>query len=52
MPQRAKGLSDWLEAIEAMHPASIELGLDRMARVLARLDYHTKAKVITVGGTN
>ncbi len=54
-------LDQWLEAIEAMHPQSIAMGLDR-SRVVAdrlgigaRLGAHhdnSAAPIITVGGTN
>ncbi len=50
-PQR---LADWLALLERRHPVAIELGLDRIARVAARLGLRRRpaAKVITVAGTN
>jgi len=45
-------LSEWLERIEALHPKSIELGLERVRAVAARLALGLEAVVITVGGTN
>ena len=49
-PQR---LADWLALLERRHPVSIELGLDRIGRVAARLALDRPApKVITVAGTN
>lgn len=49
-PQR---LADWLALLERRHPVAIELGLDRIARVAARLALGRPAdKVITVAGTN
>jgi len=49
----AAGLADWLERLESLHPAEIELGLERVAEVAARLDcLHMPCPVITVAGTN
>ena len=50
-PQR---LADWLALLERRHPVAIELGLDRIARVAARLGLRRRpaAKIITVAGTN
>ncbi|MZR61623.1 folylpolyglutamate synthase/dihydrofolate synthase family protein [Alcanivorax sp. DP30] len=49
----AAALAAWLTRIEAMHPAEIELGLDRLRRVADRLGVSTlSAPVITVAGTN
>lgn len=46
-------LAGWLCRIEAMHPAEIELGLDRLHGVAARLAVaHFSVPVITVAGTN
>ena len=46
-------LAGWLRRIEAMHPAEIELGLDRLHGVAARLAVaHFSVPVITVAGTN
>jgi dihydrofolate synthase/folylpolyglutamate synthase len=42
----------WLEFIERQHPASIALGLDRIAEVLGRLGARLSCPVFTVGGTN
>lgn len=46
-------LSAWLERIEACHPSDIELGLDRVRDVAARLalDF-PRSKVVTIAGTN
>jgi dihydrofolate synthase/folylpolyglutamate synthase len=50
---RFKRLEDWLEWQQSLHPQAIELGLDRVARVLARTGWRPPAQpVITVGGTN
>ena len=46
-------LSDWLRWIEAVHPRSIELGLDRVHAVLDAMRLRQPPfRVITVGGTN
>ncbi|MCK0152315.1 bifunctional folylpolyglutamate synthase/dihydrofolate synthase [Alcanivorax sp. S6407] len=46
-------LADWLARIEGMHPAEIELGLDRLRAVAGRLAVETlSVPVITVAGTN
>jgi dihydrofolate synthase/folylpolyglutamate synthase len=50
-----QSLSDWLARIEALHPrgsAGIELGLERVALVKARLGQREFCPVILVGGTN
>ncbi|MBE2291950.1 MAG: bifunctional tetrahydrofolate synthase/dihydrofolate synthase [Xanthomonadaceae bacterium] len=46
-------LARWLEHIEKQHPSSIELGLERVRAVAARLGLERPAaQVITVAGTN
>lgn len=46
-------LADWLQWQESLHPRSIDLGLGRVQRVLARLALHPdRQPVITVAGTN
>lgn len=46
-------LDDWLEHHSRVHPQSIALGLERLARVMQRLGLRTaRAPVITVAGTN
>ena len=46
-------LPEWLRRIEAMHPADIELGLDRLRDVATRLEVaRFSVPVITVAGTN
>ena len=48
-----RSLNDWLAHIETLHPAEIELGLERIRCVADKLDLLApKAKVITVAGTN
>jgi len=50
---RFTSLADWLGWLEQSHPKEIDLGLDRIRQVAARLDLlQPCAKVITVAGTN
>ena len=50
MPGRS--LADWLEYIERIHPQSIQLGLERVAKVRDALGKSTSAVLLTVAGTN
>lgn len=46
-------LPDWLALLEARHPVAIELGLERVSAVAARLGLKRPApRVVTVAGTN
>jgi dihydrofolate synthase/folylpolyglutamate synthase len=46
-------LEQWLEWQQAAHPQAIDLGLERVARVLARTGWAgARQPVVTVGGTN
>lgn len=45
-------LTDWLRYIEAQHPKSIAMGLDRVDAVRRRLKLDPDFPVITVAGTN
>ena len=46
-------LAEWLEWQQGAHPTTIDLGLDRVQRVLARLGWRgLPCPVLTVGGTN
>jgi dihydrofolate synthase/folylpolyglutamate synthase len=50
---RFNTLQEWLQWQETLHPAEIELGLERVASVFARLQPEPPPfKVITVAGTN
>jgi len=52
-PVRFARLDDWLAWQQAVHPRTIDLGLDRVSRVLARTGWGgARQPVITVGGTN
>lgn len=56
MPAHAPGFSgtliQWLAYLEALHPKTIELGLERVARVRDALALQPAFAIITVGGTN
>jgi dihydrofolate synthase/folylpolyglutamate synthase len=45
-------LQGWLQYIEALHPKSIAMGLERVQAVKQRLNLHLDSAVITVAGTN
>lgn len=47
-----RSLTEWLQRIEALHPAEIELGLDRVGRVYRGLPEAVTPRVISVAGTN
>jgi dihydrofolate synthase/folylpolyglutamate synthase len=52
-PVRFSRLDDWLAWQESAHPRTIDLGLERVTRVLGRTGWRgTTQPVITVGGTN
>lgn len=52
-PVRFARLEQWLEWQQSAHPQAIDLGLERVARVLARTGWRRPERpVITVGGTN
>lgn len=49
----APTLSDWLDELQVQHPVGIDLGLDRVAQVAARLDLlEACPTTLTVAGTN
>ena len=51
--RRFPRLDDWLEWQQSLHPNAIDLGLERVARVLLRTGWRGPSQpVITVGGTN
>jgi dihydrofolate synthase/folylpolyglutamate synthase len=45
-------LFGWLSLLETMHPKAIDMGLERVMQVKARLDIQFDCPVIIVGGTN
>ncbi|HKW36793.1 MAG TPA: bifunctional tetrahydrofolate synthase/dihydrofolate synthase [Burkholderiales bacterium] len=50
MPGRS--LADWLDYIERIHPKSIQLGLERVAKARDALGKSSPAVLFTVAGTN
>jgi dihydrofolate synthase/folylpolyglutamate synthase len=49
----ARTLAEWLDHQAGQHPHAIDLGLERLSEVLARLAWHRpNVSVITVAGTN
>ncbi len=50
--QQPKDLSGWLAHIERLHPQTIDLGLERVQRVLAALDIPKFCPLFIVAGTN
>ncbi len=53
MAARFTTLADWLAWQESHHPSAIDLGLDRVREVAARMGIlNPKARVITIAGTN
>ncbi len=49
---RARTLADWLAHCERLHPASMDLSLERTVEVARRLGIRFRVPVITVAGTN
>jgi dihydrofolate synthase/folylpolyglutamate synthase len=47
-----RSLSEWLDYIERIHPKSIQLGLERVAKVRDVLGRSSSAVLFTVAGTN
>ena len=45
-------LDEWLAHCERLHPKSIDMTLERVASVRARMGLHFDVPVITVAGTN
>ena len=52
MSADARSLEQWLGHIAQLHPAAIELGLERVGQVWSRLAMPKRCPVIIVGGTN
>jgi dihydrofolate synthase / folylpolyglutamate synthase len=51
-PSASAGLPQWLAYLEALHPATIDLGLERVVAVRERLALQPRFPIVTVGGTN
>ncbi len=49
---KAKTAIEWLAYIEALHPKSIAMGLDRVKAVADKLKLNPNSPIITVAGTN
>ena len=47
-----KTLADWLDHCERLHPKSIDMGLERVKAVAARMGLRFDCPIITVAGTN
>lgn len=47
-----QSLPDWLSYLEQLHPATIDLGLERVQKVKALAGLNPGFTIITVGGTN
>lgn len=47
-----KSLAAWLDYIQALHPKSIAMGLDRVAQVATALQIKPNFRIISVAGTN
>ena len=52
MPRSRATLADWLARYEAVTSQGMELGLERVGEVFARLDIELPGLVLTVAGTN
>jgi len=51
-PSNTASLADWLSYLEQLHPSAIDMGLERVREVAARLPLESTAVKIVVGGTN
>ncbi|MCF6435824.1 bifunctional tetrahydrofolate synthase/dihydrofolate synthase [Pseudoalteromonas sp. MMG022] len=52
-PSQSSSLDDWLCYLEGVHPANIEMGLERVKHVAERTQLlNTPSKIILIGGTN
>ncbi len=51
-PDASASLSDWLQYLESIHATAIDMGLDRVREVAARLGLELNAMKFVVGGTN
>ncbi len=51
-PKSPQTLADWLAHCERLHPVAIDMGLERVRTVAARMGVRFDCPVITVAGTN
>lgn len=53
IPSQSSSLNDWLSYLEQIHPKTIDMGLERVAKVANDLGYiDIPSKIILVAGTN
>ncbi len=52
LPAQPQSLTQWLTYIEALHPKSIAMGLERVADVASRLGLSPAFPIISIAGTN
>jgi dihydrofolate synthase/folylpolyglutamate synthase len=53
IPSQSSSLDDWLCYLESVHPATIEMGLERVANVANNIDLlNLPSKIILIAGTN
>ncbi|CCQ12438.1 Dihydrofolate synthase [Pseudoalteromonas luteoviolacea B = ATCC 29581] len=53
IPSQSSSLQDWLSYLEKIHPKTIDMGLERVAKVANALGYiDNPSKIILVAGTN
>lgn len=53
IPSQSSSLQDWLSYLERIHPKTIDMGLERVAKVAQSLGYiDSPSKIILVAGTN
>ncbi|MGY6273555.1 bifunctional tetrahydrofolate synthase/dihydrofolate synthase [Achromobacter denitrificans] len=52
IPDASATLSDWLQYLESIHATAIDMGLDRVREVAARMELDIRALKFVVGGTN
>lgn len=52
IPLHFDSLSEWLDAIEKLHPKQIEMGLGRISKVKEKLNLAFFCPIVLVGGTN
>lgn len=51
-PDASATLSDWLQYLESIHATAIDMGLDRVREVAARMELELSGVKFVVGGTN
>lgn len=52
LTSKPTSLAQWLTYIEALHPKSIAMGLDRVMEVASRINLHPDFPIISIAGTN